>query len=612
MKKIVALLLALVLLFSCASAAFAAEEEMPHITFLTPIYGGFKINYTVCKAADFYRVFAKTKSGWKALGTTQENSFECKNLKNRTAYTFTVRGLDADGNYVTDFDRVGFTQRFYNPPALRLITCTANGLKLTWEKIPAIDYYSVYVRSPGQPWKLLTVTDAGEYTDTAVVSGKQYTYTVKGVKAPPKSINLTFHEKKGISCTFVAAPQIKKLDNGSNGVTVHIQKSVGAYAYRYFVKTASGWKAFATSKALSAAHKGTKDNALYTYTVRALGKDGKYVSSFISEGSTTRYFAPPAFTDIALTATGNSLTWDKNEHVALYRVHKKVFGGKWQTLAETDQNSCEDTTLHKDELYTYTLRYLNEAKEPVSFYLTDTKYYYNGALANGKITFGGKTFGFTDGVLLQGLVKLDGKYYFYNANGILQKNGIVGNSKAGFYYADKNGVIDFTCRAAVKQNGTQWLVLNGKAKKVKTEYDKTLYRAFVLLKECTNASMSNEEKLSASFRYLQKITTEKNPRIPHYSGKGWELMYANDIFVNRIGNCMSYGAAFAFMAKAIGYEEVYAVNSGGHGWAEVNHLVYDPEWDIHHSESYYAVPYGANYGPNYKDAVAGGASRVPI
>ena len=38
------------------------------------------------------------------------------------------------------------------------------------------------------------------------------------------------------------------------------------------------------------------------------------------------------------------------------------------------------------------------------------------------------------------------------------------------------------------------------------------------------------------------------------------------------------------MGKAIGYTEVYACNSGGHGWAEIEGKYYDPEWDMHHQE----------------------------
>ena len=69
---------------------------------------------------------------------------------------------------------------------------------------------------------------------------------------------------------------------------------------------------------------------------------------------------------------------------------------------------------------------------------------------------------------------------------------------------------------------------------------------------------------------------------------------------------MSYGAAFAFMAKAIGYTDVYCCNSGGHGWAEVNHLVYDPEWDIHHKNSFYGISYDAKCGNDYKGAISAG------
>ena len=127
----------------------------------------------------------------------------------------------------------------------------------------------------------------------------------------------------------------------------------------------------------------------------------------------------------------------------------------WATLADTSETTCTDTAAQSGVLYTYTLRYLNEAKKPLSFYLTDTKYYYNGAVANGKVTYAGKTLNFTDGYILQGLVKRDGKYFFYNSAGFLQKGGIVGTGKVGYYYADKSGVIDFTFRDGVKQNGTQ-------------------------------------------------------------------------------------------------------------------------------------------------------------
>jgi hypothetical protein len=61
------------------------------------------------------------------------------------------------------------------------------------------------------------------------------------------------------------------------------------------------------------------------------------------------------------------------------------------------------------------------------------------------------------------------------------------------------------------------------------------------------------------------------------------------------------------MAKAIGYTNIYACTSGGHAWAEVNGLVYDPEWARHRNYStYFGVSYNANLDVDYKSGIAPG------
>ncbi len=163
--------------------------------------------------------------------------------------------------------------------------------------------------------------------------------------------------------------------------------------------------------------------------------------------------------------------------------------------------------------------------------------------------------------------------------------------------------------------GNGWLVTNkiftlnkkqytadskGWATEVKTEHEKTLVRAMQLVDKVTNNSMTKEQKLRACYVYIRDSYPEYNPRIPHFAGQGWHITYANDIFVGKDGrkggNCISVGAAFAYMAKAIGYENVYAVNGTGHGWAEVDNKVYDAEWERHHKGSYYAVNYNDTVG----------------
>ena len=86
------------------------------------------------------------------------------------------------------------------------------------------------------------------------------------------------------------------------------------------------------------------------------------------------------------------------------------------------------------------------------------------------------------------------------------------------------------------------------------------------------------------------------------------MVYANDIFVYGKGDCYSYGAAFAYVGRAIGYTESYAVNSGGHGWAEINGLIYDPEWSMHSNKStYFGLSYDDKVDVPYASAISDGA-----
>ena len=189
-----------------------------------------------------------------------------------------------------------------------------------------------------------------------------------------------------------------------------------------------------------------------------------------------------------------------------------------------------------------------------------------------------------------GLFELDGNQYFgRGGSGCIARNTIF-TVDGTTYSADNDGVLTVTL----------------------SEHDITLARAAQELSACTNPSMSADEKLRAAFNHIRDDFGEYNPRIPHMKELGWETIYANDMFVGRGGNCFSYGAALAFMAKAIGFANVYACNSGGHGWAEVDGRVYDPEWErSNRGNSYYGVDYATSSSPNYK-VVLGGADWMRV
>ncbi len=234
--------------------------------------------------------------------------------------------------------------------------------------------------------------------------------------------------------------------------------------------------------------------------------------------------------------------------------------------------------------------------------------------------------------LQTGVLNAGTKYYSYSEKKTcsLSKDTLYVQGKVytGYYLDSGNimySVSDGTCapvNAALnagtgyysyKEGGMRTLekttvYINGKAMEgMSPESLATLQRAQAVVAGITNDSMTREQKLRVCFDYVKEAYPEIKPRIPHYLGMDWPVVYANDMFVNGAGNCCSYAAAFAYMAKAIGYEEVYCCNSGGHGWAEIDGLIYDPEWSKwHHVYNYFALSYDAKTDQGYKGAIGAG------
>lgn len=194
------------------------------------------------------------------------------------------------------------------------------------------------------------------------------------------------------------------------------------------------------------------------------------------------------------------------------------------------------------------------------------------------------------GRFVTGLQKIGKKYYYFNKFGAL-KTGIVKDKKTTYYLNDK-GILE------AYQKRSSWYFAPGK-KMSKTDAQdfKTLQTAKSIVKQITNSNMSQGEKLKKCFDWV--MAKPYVTRRTFANVKGWPAIYANDHFLLGGGNCFADAAAFAYLAKALGYQNVYVCvdcdGSGGrgHSWAEINGLVYDPLFA--QAKSYsgnYGVPYG--------------------
>ena len=609
-----------------AKAVSAKYVKAAKISKMQNTSEGTKITWTKVTGAVTYRLMVKNGSSWKKVGDTKSLSLVHKGLKNNRSYTYTVRALDKNGKDISGYNLQGWSNTYLKAPTVTSVKNVYGGLKVSWTKVTGAKKYRLYVKN-GSSWKKVGDTTSSSFTDKNVKTGKTYTYKVRCISANGKTVTSAY-SKKALSAKYVQAPKITSKTNLANSTKITWTKVQGISKYRIYIKSGNSWKKLADTTETSYIHKKLSSGKTYKYTVRSLNLDGSVASGYNSAGWSNLFISPRSVASVSKTSRGVLLKWNSVKGAAKYRVYRKTFGStSWTKIADVKGTSYTDTSAPQNMPYTYTIRCLDKNGSKISYFNNNTKYYFKGVLANGNISISGNTYHFTNGIIRQGYITINGGKYYYNSKGILQTNGIVGSKKDGFCYADENGrirtnftgivkasngywyckkgKIDLEYRNGITYNNQDWNVMAGKATKVKTESDKTLFRALKTVAKITDSSMTKSQKLKICFDYVKSAYTEINPRTPHYRGMDWPVIYANDMFVNGAGNCCSYGAAFAYMAKAIGYENVYCCNSGGHGWAEIDGLVYDPEWSRHRFVySYYALSYDTKTDNNYKGAIA--------
>lgn len=196
---------------------------------------------------------------------------------------------------------------------------------------------------------------------------------------------------------------------------------------------------------------------------------------------------------------------------------------------------------------------------------------------------------YIDGQTATGSVKIGKSYYYFDAEGVLQ-SGTVRAGKTTYYLTDK-GIVE------AYKTGKVYFYANGKkmGKVAKNDFV-TLQRAKKIAAKITKPKMSKKEKLETCFKWV--IKKHYRMRRPFKNKKGWPAVYANDHFKGGGGDCHSDAAAFGYLAKAIGYKNVYICcdskeDKRGHSWTEINGRVYDPLFaEAKSYKNHYGVKYG--------------------
>ena len=270
-----------------ASGVGISYLATPKLTSVTSGNTGAVIKWDKVSGAEKYRIFYKTGSGgWTKLADTASASYTWTGAKSGTTYAFTVRCVTSDGKtYTSGYDTTGKSVKYIAAPSISAISNTETGVKISWGKVTGAEKYRVFYKNSSGGWTKIADTTSASYTWTGVVSGTNYTFTVRCVSSDGKTFT-SGYDTKGTSIKYIAAPKISSLSKTSSGVQISWGSVAGAEKYRVFYKTASGsWTKIADTADTSYVWTGGTSGSKYSITVRCITTDGKgYTSGFDSTG----------------------------------------------------------------------------------------------------------------------------------------------------------------------------------------------------------------------------------------------------------------------------------------------------------------------------------------
>ena len=343
------------------------------------VNGGIQVTWQAADGAAQYRVYRKdaANTGWTVLTSSATGtSFLDKTAKAGVKYTYTVRGIAADGKTLSPGHEPGVSAMIPKSAAPAIVKLTGakevnGGIQVAWQKANGAAKYRVYRKDAvNTGWTVLTSSATGtSFVDKTAVAGVTYTYTVRGVAKDGKTLSPSY-DKVGVSAVIAPAKVVlvsAKAD--SAGILVTWQKAAGAHSYQVFRKTANtGWQRIAKNihdtewKDIDAV-KGTK----YIYTVRAVADDGATRGGYDKTGkpaTVTKNPTTPADVTLGKAVAGKSgitVTWSYAADARTYRVYRKAAGeNKWTIVAKNAEGkSWTDTNVAKGVKYTYTVRGVN-------------------------------------------------------------------------------------------------------------------------------------------------------------------------------------------------------------------------------------------------------------
>ncbi len=341
----------------------------PSVTSISNTTTGVTLQWNKVSGASKYRVFYNSNGVWRGLGNTTSTSYTHTSAVSGTEYTYTVRCLDSNGNFVSGYNSTGWSIKYVATPSVTTATSSTTGVFLEWGKVEGAVQYRVFYKSSSGTWRGLGNTTSTSWTDTDVRSGNSYTYTVRCIDSDGNF--MSGYNSTGWSVKYIATPNVTNISNTTTGVKLEWDKVSGASQYRVFYKSSTGtWKGLGNTTSTSMVDTDVNSGSTYTYTIRCLDSDGNFISAYNTTGWKYTFIATPEVTNITSVATGVKIEWSAVKGASKYRVFYKG-STMWRSMGDTTSTSFIDTDVKNGNSYTYTVRCLDSDGNFISSYNSD-------------------------------------------------------------------------------------------------------------------------------------------------------------------------------------------------------------------------------------------------
>ena len=338
-----------------------------------------------------YRIFRKANNAaeWKSLATVAASprTYTDNQVVSGTTYTYTVRALDASGNFVGQYDSVGKSILYYDAPYIIEAVADNDGITVSWTPVLGINKYQVYRKITTAPgWDLIGSTSDLSFLDKNIVPQTEYQYTVRCMSNDGTTIVSGFSVVDRAKAKWLNTPVLDTIKLNENTVVLTWKQVDLADGYEILRKlNDEGWKSIGyvspgTTTTYSDVFPNMVSGSTYWYTVRCVDTALNPTSNYDKDGLSISFYEVPKITFIENRSNGVYMEWNVTDGTTTYQVYRKNGDNNWLKVGTSNVTHFTDTTAVSSLTYVYAISSMDEGDNLLSDYFKDDR-------VSGEITY---------------------------------------------------------------------------------------------------------------------------------------------------------------------------------------------------------------------------------